>query len=390
MPLLADRNSCTGCGACASSCIHKCICMEPDEYGFIYPAINETNCVQCGLCEQRCPILKKQNPNTFSSMPKAYAAYTKDEFLRKESSSGGVFSELAIHILAHDGVVFGAAYDEQFNVYHIGIDKIEDLIHLRGAKYSQSKLGDTFQNVQQYLKSGRMVLFSGTPCQVAGLKSFLHREYNNLFCVDFVCHGVPSPMAWKAYVEYRVKKDYSGELPRSINLRSKETGWSRYRYSNVFKYENGKRSVCSSSDSLFMKLFVGDYICSPSCENCSFKGYSRISDFTLGDFWGIWDFEPEMDDDRGTSIILCQSEKGAKLLDRISDKLVIKQVALEETSRQNQSMLIASHSTPRRQEALDMIKVGNIADCEKWFYQPKETIVEKLQHMVSNMLRKRK
>lgn len=388
MPLLADRNQCTGCGACASSCTHKCICMEPDEYGFVYPAINETNCVQCGLCEQRCPVVKKQSPDAISSIPKAYAAYSKEESLRKESSSGAVFSEMAQYILDRGGAVFGAAYDEQYKVHHVCAVSKEELAGLRGAKYAQSDLGEVFVDVRSRLNRHQLVLFSGTPCQVAGLNSFLHKEYENLFCIDFVCHGVPSPMAWTAYVEYRAKKDNHGELPRSINLRSKETGWSRYRYSNVFEYENGKRSVCSSSDSLFMKLFVGDYICRPSCENCPFKGYSRISNLTLGDFWGIWDIKPEMDDNGGTSLILCQSDHGAKLLEDIADKLVMKQVTLEEASRQNSSMLTASPANPRRKEALDMIRAGNIAACESWFRQPKKTMTQKLRHLVGSLLRK--
>ena len=388
MPLLADRNLCTGCGACASSCAHKCICMKPDEYRFVYPIVDVTHCVQCGLCEQGCPVVKEQSSDTSSSLPKAYAAYSKDENLRKESSSGAVFSELAHYIFGKGGVVFGAAYDGQYNVQHICAESREDLASLRGAKYAQSDLGEVFQDVRSRLNRDQPVLFSGTPCQVAGLKSFLRKEYENLICVDFVCHGVPSPMAWKAYVVYRAKIDNDGEFPQSINLRSKETGWSRYKYSSVFKYKNGKRSVCLSGDSLFMKLFIGDYICRPSCENCPFKGYSRNSDLTLGDFWGIWDIKPEMDDNGGTSLILCQSDHGAKLLEGIADKLVMTQVTLEEAIRQNSSMLTASPANPRRKEALDMIRAGNIAACESWFRQPKKTMTQKLRHLVGSMLRK--
>lgn len=388
MPLLAARNLCTGCGACAGSCEHKCIVMKPDGYEFVYPTVDVIHCVQCGLCEQGCPIVKDHNPNTSSPLPKAYAAYSKDEKLRNESSSGAIFSELAHCIFAQGGVVFGAAYDGQYNVQHVCAESIEDLASLRGAKYAQSNLGDVFHDVRARLDRRQPVLFSGTPCQVAGLKAFLRKKYDSLSCIDFVCHGVPSPLAWKAYVEYRARIDNDGELPQSINLRSKETGWSRYRYSNIFEYENGKRYVCPSGDSLFMKLFVGDYICRPSCETCSFKGYSRISDLTLGDFWGIWDIKPEMDDDCGTSLILCQSDHGDKLLDSISDKLVMKSVTLEEASRQNKSMLMASPANPKRREALETIKSGNITACETWFRQPKETLGKKLRYMVDNILRK--
>lgn len=387
MPNLAKIADCTGCGACVAACRMKLISLVEDSEGFGYPTLEHPElCENCSLCEKTCPVLTPLKH--CSDRPTAFAAYIKDKAIRCKSSSGGVFSELATYILAQAGVVFGAAYDEEFDVHHICVENIDELACLRGAKYSQSKLGPTYQNIQRYLMSGRKVLFSGTPCQVAGLKSFLHKEYENLICIDFVCHGVPSPMAWKAYVTFRARSDNDGQLPQSINLRSKETGWSRYRYSNVFEYKNGKRYLCPSGDSLFMKLFVGDYICRPSCENCSFKGYSRISDLTLGDFWGIWNISPEMDDDSGTSLILCQSNHGAELLNNISDKIVMKQVTLEEASRQNKSILTASPANPRRREAMEIIRAGNISICEAWFHQPKESIVKKLRHMAGNMLRK--
>lgn len=386
MPELAPKETCSGCTACFSICPQHCISMSADVNGFMYPIIDKNRCMNCNLCQSVCPIVPPLSQKMYE--PVAYAAYSKNVALRFGSSSGGIFSEIAHIILSQGGVAFGAAYDTDFSVQHIPIEKEDDLALLRGAKYSQSTLGFTFQNIQQYLKCGRKVLFSGTPCQVAGLRSFLHKEYENLICIDFVCHGVPSPMAWKSYVEYRAKIDNDGELPQSINLRSKETGWSRYRYSNVFEYKNGKRYVCPSRDSLFMKLFVGDYICRSSCKNCFFKGYSRISDLTLGDFWGIWDIKPEMDDNCGTSLILCQSDRGAKLLDSISDKLVMKQVTLEEASRQNSSMLAASSANPRRKEALDMIRAGDIAACEDWFREPKTPLFKKLKHMAGSLLRK--
>lgn len=386
MPSLAPKHLCTGCTACSSTCSKGCISMVADSDGFLFPEVNSETCISCGLCEKACPVLKK--PELHGDSPTAYAAYSKDKYIRMGSSSGGVFSELALGVLAQGGTVFGAAYNEQFDVVHICVESEADLGKLRGAKYAQSNLGNTFVDVKARLENGRKVLFSGTPCQVAGLKSFLHNEYENLICVDFVCHGVPSPMVWKAYVEYRADTDNGGQLPRSINLRSKETGWSRYRYSNAFEYESGIRNVCSSSDSLFMKLFVGDYICRLSCENCPAKGYSRISDLTIGDFWGIWNIEPDMDDDCGTSLILCQSDDGVKLLERVVDKLVIKRVKLEEVSLENGSILTASRANLRRREALDLIKAGNIAACESWFQKPPKAMIQKLRYMIVGLLRK--
>ena len=373
---LAEENQCTGCSACASICPKQCIHMKEDATGFPRPAVDSNRCIKCGLCEKVCPVINVPQPRVES--PVAYAAYSKDTAMRKASSSGGIFTELAQLVLANGGAVFGAAYDEQFNVVHICVEEETKLSRLRGAKYVQSNMGNTLAEVKDRLEKGQQVLFSGTPCQVAGLKGFLQKEYNNLITVDFVCHGVPSPMVWKAYVNYRAHQDNSGGLPTSINMRSKETGWSRYRYSNLFRYPNGNSYTVRNDESLFMKLFVGDYISRESCSRCPFKGFSRCSDLTVGDFWGIWEVGPEMDDNMGTSVILCQSVRGTELLGEISERLITKRVTLEEASRYNNSMLTSSPPNPRRQDAIDTIIAGNIAECESWFQPSKRTLAQKL------------
>ena len=383
MPMLATKEYCTGCTACASVCPKGSIAMEADENGFLYPVTDAERCVDCGLCETSCPVL---NPLEMpKDEPLAYAAYTKDEAVRAESSSGGVFTELAKVVLAEKGAVFGAAYNQQFEVVHICVENVEGLKHLRGAKYAQSNLQGVFSEAKRRLDQGQKVLFSGTPCQVGGLKAYLRKDYSNLITVDFVCHSVPSPMAWRQYVKYRAQKDNAGRLPAAINLRSKKTGWSRYQYSNLFEYGNGKRYACLSNENLFMKLFIENYISRLSCAKCSFKGYSRISDLTLGDFWGIWDIAPEMDDDAGTSVILCQSARGAELLNEISEKLILREVSLEEASQYNRSMLASSPPNPKRQNALDTIKKGNIAECEGWFQPPKRTFAQKLRLLANKL-----
>ena len=386
MPALAEKAYCTGCTACASICPKNCIGMFPDGDGFLHPRIDPDICVECGLCQTVCPVL---SPSAKAeTLPRAYAAYSRDEAIRLESSSGGIFTEIARTVLADGGAVYGAAYNAQFAVVHICAETEADLAGLRGAKYAQSDLTGIFTKIHTQLNQGRTVLFSGTPCQVAGLKAFLRKDYENLLTVDFVCHSVPSPMAWQAYVKYRAELDNNGEMPHAINLRSKLTGWTNYRYSNLFTYADGHSHAAKSGESLYMKLFVGGYINRESCANCHFKGYSRISDLTVGDFWGVWNIAPEMDDNKGTSLILVQSPKGSALLDSVRGKVVLKPVTAEDSSRHNGAMLNPHHPNERRAAALEMIRSGRIGECENWFLPKKPSVAKRIRSLLGRLLRK--
>lgn len=384
MPSIAAKEYCTGCTACEAACPKGCITIKPDNNGFFVPVIDTDMCISCGLCEKSCPII---NPlKTAEHEPKAYAAYSKDEAMRLSSSSGGVFSEIAKAVLQRGGVVFGAAYNEQFEIVHICAENEEALAKLRGAKYAQSDLRGVFAQVRQNLEAGQKVLFSGTPCQVGGLKAFLRKDYDNLLTVDFVCHSVPSPMVWHEYVRYRAEQDNDGELPESINLRSKTTGWSRYQYSNLFEYANSPDHIAKSGESLYMKLFVGGYINRESCENCRFKGYSRVSDLTIGDFWGIWDIAPEMDDNKGTSAVLVQSRRGKEIFDLIKEYCVVQTVSLEEASAQNQAILKSSPSNARRAEILQLARSGAFERCKELFATPQASLGKKILRKLRALL----
>lgn len=386
MPRLASKEYCTGCTACASACPKACIAMTEDKNGFLYPIINADACIACGLCEKACPVMTPLK--TGENEPKAYAANSTDEKMRLVSSSGGVFTEIAKAILAHGGAVFGAAYGERYEVVHIRVETEEDLAKLRGAKYAQSDLRGVFADVKDCLKQGRKVLFSGTPCQVGGLKAYLGEDNGNLLTVDFVCHSVPSPMAWHEYVKYRAEQDNGGELPASINLRSKVTGWSRFQYSNLFVYANDDNHIAKSDESLYMKLFVGGYISRESCASCKFKGYNRVSDLTIGDFWGIWDIIPEMDDNKGTSVVFVQSKRGGEFLTQITQNIILRPVTLEEATRHNQAMLKCARPNEKRNESLDMIGDGKIAKCEKWFFQSRKTATQKINGLLKALHRR--
>lgn len=384
---LANKTNCTGCATCVMTCPQKCLCLEKDEFGFAYPVIGDPQkCIECKKCEKSCPVITEINRKDYDLH--AYSAYAKDETVRMESSSGGIFTLLAKEILKRDGIVFGAAYCEDFYVKHIGIEKESDISRLRGAKYVQSDLSFSFISVKENLMKGTPVLFSGTPCQVSGLKSFLGKEYKNLITVDFVCHGVPSPLAWEQYVKYRSVLDNDGMLPESINLRSKITGWSRYSYSNVYCYERNKCYSVINSNDLFMRLFVGDYINRLSCADCRFKGYERVSDITLGDFWGIWDIFPGMDDNKGTSLILTHSETGNKLFTDISDNIVIQEVTLQQASQQNPSLLTSSLPKPEREELLKLCCKGEFEEITEYFKAIDKSRKPSLSSRIFNKLRR--
>lgn len=376
MPKLANKQQCTGCTACYSSCPKNCITMQSDRYGFKFPIVDTEKCVNCKKCEGACPLIGKNVAS--KELLSVYAAYLQDDNVRMDSSSGGIFTEIATEILDRKGVVFGAVFDDEYGVEHVQISEKEDLSKLRGAKYAQSELGECFFEVQNKLNMGKDVLFVGLPCQVAGLKSFLKKDYPSLFTVDFVCHGVPSPLVWKNYVKYRAEKDNHGILPEKINLRSKSSGWSRYRYSNRYEYSSSQYYSVLNGDDLFMKLFVSNYINRSSCADCHFKGAKRVSDITLGDFWGIWDVAPDMDDDKGTSLILTHTKAGATMFEKISARLKFREMSLRQASVRNPSLLISSSAADDRELILDKCAEGKFDEAKQFLVQKSEQQVSKI------------
>lgn len=388
---LANQTICTGCSACVNICSQKCLVMCPDSNGFRFPElIAPDRCINCDCCKRVCPVLQKEQ-HFSDNCTRCYAGYTKDNSMRENSSSGGIFSELAIAILKCGGVVYGAAYeDNNYAVQHICVEEEGKLSHLRGAKYAQSNLNSSFFDIKERLGTGQKVLFVGTPCQVAGLKAFLREKYENLFTIDFVCHGVPSPLIWERYVQYRAKKDNNGIMPISINLRSKKTGWSRYQYSNEYQYENGKMYSARSDEDLFMRLFVGDYINRESCTNCHFKGYERVSDITLGDFWGIWDIAPEMDDNKGTSLILVHSKPAKEILEQLSDRIILKEVTSQQASKQNPSMLVSSPAHSKREVVIQKCLDGKFDELQKYFAKTQISLKDSSANILSRVWNKMK
>lgn len=270
---------------------------------------------------------------------KLYACYNKNEAIRMNSSSGGIYSLIAEKIFEEAGVVYAACYGENLEVIHRRITNIEELEASRGSKYVSSKLGDTFTEIRNELQTGRKVLFAGTPCQCAGLLSFLQGKTENLICVDFVCHGVPGRTAWRAYLDSLKRR---GINPQKINMRDKSTGWSRYHYSWHITDKEGKDIYQLQSENPYMKGFIQDLYIRPSCRMCQFKGIDRETDITLGDYWGCWNIQPGMDDDKGTSLILVHTDKGLKLFDLIKNDIVCEDVIEENAIKYNPSIIRSS------------------------------------------------
>ena len=326
---IVEKNMCTGCHSCSNACPRKCISMQFDNEGFLYPIIDASKCINCGMCESVCPIIYHRNPS--NELKLTFAAYHNDEQLRLQSSSGGIFSAIVEQIIDMGGVVFGAAFDNKYNVVHTYVESKNELLKFRGSKYVQSKIGDSYQKAKMFLDSGRIVYFSGTPCQIAGLYSFLRKSYDNLITQDLICHGVPSPMVWLKYIEYREKMANSSI--KNISFRSKISGWNNF--SILFEFKNGTKysSIISNgnSDDPFMKLFLKNYCLRPSCYDCQFKKIHRHADITLADFWGIQSVLPNFDDDKGVSAILIHSDKGKKAFELINDKITFKKTDFNKT-----------------------------------------------------------
>lgn len=317
---IVDKSQCCGCGACVQRCPKQCIVMTEDEEGFLYPKVDTLSCIDCGLCEKVCPeqnIMLKREPLH------CYAAYNLDETIRFQSSSGGIFTLLAEAVLKKGGVVFGARFNEQWTVVHDFTESKDNLSLFRGSKYMQSEINNTFLQVERFLKNLRLVLFTGTPCQIAALKKFLRKEYDNLITLEIVCHGVPSPLMWKSFLCEKKRKLKADKI-LDISFRNKDTGWNGYSVTIKYRKQGSKKDFVFSepySENFYMRGFLSDIYIRPSCYKCSFKELKSGADITLGDFWGIQNVMPEFNDNKGVCCTLVTSKKGITLFNMISAKI---------------------------------------------------------------------
>ena len=321
------KYECSGCEACVNACLKNCITMKQDSEGFFYPEINRDSCIQCGHCLSICPFKKTLD----AAQPlECYAAINRNEEIRLKSSSGGIFSVLAKKILDQQGVVFGSAFSEDFKqVEIVAVNHPDRLDQLYSSKYLQSQVRFSYKAVKTALHEEKVVLFSGTPCQVSGLKSYLGKEYANLYCMDIICHGVPSPALWKKYADY-IESKHGGEIT-GINFRSKEQTWMNFG----MKERIGEKEFFSSkSKNPYMWMFLRNYCLRPSCYHCKIRGHSS-ADITVGDFWGIQAVYPDMEDGKGVSAVMIRTEKGCALFNQVKDAIIYYSCQYEDIVRNN-------------------------------------------------------
>ena len=341
--------NCSSCAACANICARNAISMQLDFEGFYRPVIHAGMCIECGACERVCPWNKPvENPNVADVSPKTVAAYAKNDSVRLQSSSGGIFTVLAERVLDDGGVVVGVAQTAPTRFGHIVVDNKADLAKLRGSKYVQADVGLVYREVRSLLKAGRKVLFSGTPCQVAGLYAVLGNAAASadLFSVDIVCHGVPSVKVFEKYV-CEMEKTGKSALD-GINFRDKTDGWGGYAL--LHRFESGKSVSVHHNRSKYMRLFLSRICQNVSCDDCHYRNLPRIADITLGDFWGISKYHPEMNDNKGTSVVLLNTAHGCKFFESVADKVLQCDSKVEYAIAGNPCIVRSERIHPKRTE----------------------------------------
>jgi len=336
---VTDYEKCCGCSVCESVCPQSCITMQVNKEGFLYPIINKDKCIDCSLCIKSCPINECPEITTEHKnfKQKVYACRNNSDKILMKSSSGGLFFELAKKVIEEKGSVFGAAFDIEHYVHHIKVTSIKDLNLLLGSKYVQSNKQNIWPEVKQELKNGKKVLFSGTPCEIGALRSYLKKNYDNLLCVDFICMGVPSPLIWHQYISTLENKYNSHAL--HISFRSKKYG--AHTHSLSIDFENGKHYWRAQYADPYVKGFHSRLYLRKSCHNCSYKKAHRESDITLADFWGIQRTNIPIPTTKGVSMIILQSPKGENIYKQIKENFETYESNIE-TALKLQPMLISS------------------------------------------------
>lgn len=319
---ITNKTNCCGCRACGDICVHQAISFQVDHEGFCYPLVDKSKCTNCGLCEKVCPILNRETLLTHGQHdPKIFGGYHKNITIRFDSTSGGVFSALANAMYKKGGYVSGAVFNNDWSVSNYISNDKKDLKRLRSSKYVESNAEGLYKNIKQLLANGEQVLACGSPCQMAALRTYLNKDYDNLIVVDFLCRATNSPKAYRKYLDM-LEEQYGGKIIY-IKAKNKDHGWRSLARKVVF--DNGKIYYGEGHDDHYRRGYHGNYFERPSCYECKFKGIPRIADITLGDFWGIQNIDPELDNNLGTSMVMVNTEKGQNFFNNIISKMELKE-----------------------------------------------------------------
>ena len=390
MITITDKHDCCGCGACAERCPKGCVAMREDAEGFLYPEVDRSACIGCGLCESVCPYNGKHDGREPADV---LAVKNRNGGDRMASSSGGVFIALAENVVAGGGTVFGAVFDDGWQVAHTCADTVGGLRPMMGSKYVQSRVGGAYARAEKLLKEGRKVMFTGTPCQTAGLRSFLRKEYDNLLAVDIMCHGVPSPGVWRRYLEENFTNN-GGTRITAINFRDKrKEGCARYNV--VIRGTDGdsERELSASVyvANLFMRGFMADAYLRPSCHRCPFKHGASGGDLIIADYWGAARAVPDFADDKGVSLVVVNTEKGRKAVAAIDADM--RRTTLEGEERYNGGINRAAPEGKARRRFFDGMArgLGFNAAVERALRKPAYYIMYKaITRTVRNIILKKK
>lgn len=382
---ITDKAKCCGCTACKVACPTGAIEMEQDKEGFSYPCIDNSKCIKCNKCNRVCPIINKSNETAFSR--KVYICQNTDDNIRFDSTSGGVFSALACYVIDRNGYVFGAEFDNKWRVVHGVGSSLEDLGRFRGSKYVQSHLGDTFKDVKRLLDDDKWVLFTGTPCQVEGLVSYLNKQYEKLILMDIVCFSISSPGVWKTYLEH-LEKTGKIDISKISEIKFRDKTKYGYEYTLMTFYDNNSKVLYSSGpeSNQMLRSFVSNTSVRPACYSCQFKKVNRVSDFTAWDCYNVYKYKKEMDDNRGTSHVMIHTKKAQQIVDEINGKyLVMKPVELDKAVESEPAMIECAVPSVNREAFFECIADGE--DCFDYFFQetPKVKIEKTLRVILSKI-----
>lgn len=392
--IISEKNetNCCGCGACSKCCPRHAIYMEEDENGFDYPKIDESKCTECGKCLKVCSFEKKEQ-----SRKETYAAQAKDADL-EENASGGIFTVLAQEVLKRKGIVYGCAmlYENQnLVIKHIGIDKIEELCKLKGSKYVQSNLENVYVEIKRHLEHNETVLFSGTPCQIAGLRGYLRRTYANLYTIEIICHGVPSAKLFQNYLGYIESKE--GKKIAGFYFRDKSSGWKLYG-KMILENRDGshKERYFEPEESSYYQMFLNGYTYRKSCYFCPFASEYRQGDITIGDYWGIELVHPEylkkyggeIEKEKGVSCLIVNNEQGRTMLAKYGSNIIKYPSSYQRAAKYN-AQLVQPSALKRQREKVMKLQKQNYACVERWYQKRRNRIlfVRKLRSMIQKRIK---